>query len=835
MRKYALFLLLFLALPFVSADIGDDLLHYYNFSVTATAYDAVGSDDGTPSGIASATGILGNAYLYSGTYTDRVSFGTSHWDLTNNNTINWWYQQTGAVSPRACFFSKWQSGNRFIVYYDGTNLQGYYPDSSDFSINKVPGFVIGAWNMITITHVNNNVTLYINGTYKMSTTTTGSVPTDATPNLYIGSEAAGSFCGDALEGVIDEWGVWNRSLSQAEIDELFNSGSACSPITNPTGCGAPPSLPYGSVTVKDLYDNATLSGLTVYMGNSSNTTDGSGVATIMNPGSYNYTVDGGVNYFNVSGTGTENATVTAYVYGAFVTLEAYNILGQQLTSFNVSSGGWSNQTSDGDTTIYLKPNTTNTVNFSAADYITLPVNFSIGSRDTGTYNTSGMYGTIYHFNASDAYFGGGLTGFTINAVNDTLGGVLYTQNDTAGWVNLSLVRGYDYFFNFTKANYEYVNVTLEANASSQFYEFSSLPAPSIDITFRDAGNNSIIYDNMTITITDNSTSTTNYSASGGFFTGAIAPGNWTVIVQSGNYSQSQYQVTVTTGAVYFLTAYLQYAPETVVMQFLDGSSLAALPGVTVTQERVVNGTWQVLSSKTTDITGRTSFRYAEDIAYRFTATATGYDQKQFTLDPILFSTYSVKLDRSQALDFAQDYAYIYMAYSPKIFYESRQNNLTIDFISPTGLFSSYNYSIAYPGGTKTGGGVNTAGESFSVPFNISGADFDDRVYINLSYDTSIGSPRSFRYDHGIIVTPGNNTFIKNQDNTYQLGLVERALIGTGVVIVVAGIAAMVAGSTVALLISLFIMGAFTYIGFWEWWLAGISFLVGLAVLAARSD
>ncbi len=594
--------------------------------------------------------------------------------------------------------------------------------------------------------------------------------------------------------------------------------------------------PYATVSVKDIYDNESLEGFTVYVGTDSNVTDVDGEATVYSPTGYNYTVDGGSEYFNVSGTATENQTVTAYIYGAFVTLEAYNVFGIQVNTFNVSVGNWSNQTTDGDTQLYLKPNANNTITFSAPDYIDLNATIETSGQDTGTYNTTGLYGTIYHINASDAWSGSTLTNFTISVTNSTLGGLLVEQSDSdSGWVNLTLVKNYEYFFEFNKTSYELLNVTLEANSTDQFYEFSSLPAPSIDITIRDSDNNSLITENVTITLTNNLTGTTNYTTTGGFFSGSLTPGNWTIELNSGSYAESEYQVTVSEGAVYYLTAYLQYAPYTVIKQYLDSASLAALPGATVTQEKVINGSWQVVSSRVTDVTGRTSFKYANDTNYRFTASLSGYQTKQYELDPVLFNKYSVKLDREQSLDFAPDYALVYIDYSPKLFYEDQETVMDFTFISPSGALSSYSYSVAYPGGSITGSGSNAAGESFSESFNISGADFDDRVYVNITYDTSVGSERAFRYDHGIVATPGNNTFIGNQDNTYGLGLLERALIGTAIVIAVAGITAFAAGSTGALLIGLFIMGFLIRIGFWEWWLGGISFLVGLALLAARSD
>lgn len=845
--KFTIILAFFLVFtPSVFSIPGDDIVIHYDFNNGTTDTSGNGND-GTASGTATLNTTTyklgGGAYDFD--FDEGVSSGkiTIAADASINGltdfTLNCWVYDRilDPTDSPAMIWNDNAAGDQNSVGFSNSadtgtaGLVKFYSGAADVSSDPINA---SEWIMVSFKRNSSSGTFFLNG-QPINTETVGTGALSSAG--YVMGVYALSPHRYGYDGVLDECSLYDVAKTDADILSLYNDGDACNPILNPTcSAPAPTSDPYAIVRVLDEFDNASLSGYNVTIGTTTNVTNSSGHAIVYNYTGLNYSIDGGSLYFNASGTATANSSVTDYVYGAFVTLEAFNIFGQQLNTFNVSVGAWTNQTTDGDTQIRMKPSAVNTVTVTAPNYISLPVNITPGGQDTGTYNLTGLYGTIYHFNATDTYNGGTLTGFNVSTTNSTLGGLLFNQlADASGWVNVTLVQGYDYFFQFNKSNYEYLNVTLAANSTSQFYQFSSLPAPSIDITFRDVIDGSIITDNMTITLTNNLTGTTNYSASGGFFTGAITPGNYTVEISSANYSESQYLVTVTVGAVYFLTAYLQYAPNTVIKQFLDSSSLAALPGVTVTQERVVNGTWQVLSSRTTDITGRTSFRYADDVAYRFTATKTGYDQKQYTLDPVLFDTYSVKLDRTQALDFSEDYSYVWMDYDPELFYATRQNNLTIDFISPSGVLTSYNYSIAYPGGTKTGSGSNSAGEQFLVLFNISGAAFDDRVYINLTYDTSIGDPRSFRYDHGIIVAGGNNTFIGNQDNTYGLGLLERVLIGTAIIIVIAGIIVAVAGSVPALLVGLFLMGFFIYIGFWEWWLAGISFLVGLVLIAARSD
>lgn len=536
---------------------------------------------------------------------------------------------------------------------------------------------------------------------------------------------------------------------------------------------------------------------------------------------------------------TSTGTLILPAHQALLQINAHRLfLNTTIASFNGTNRRATNTTST--STLFLKAtNGSNNVKIDVAGNYSKNITCTIPAPlQTVNCNVTGIHDNWYSFNATDVWNNVALQNFSLVITNGTLGGVLYNQSTTNGSLNFSLLQGYTYFIQFTNPNgtYEYVNVSLAANASYQRYEFDVLPAPSIDITIRDADTNALILENVTIQLINNVTGQTNYTIDGGFFSGQITVGTYTIKLESSNYSQSVYTVTINSGTVYFLTAYLQFAPETVVMQFVDSiSSSVVLPDTAVSQERIVNGSWQVISSKSTDITGRTSFRYADDTAYRFTAIKTGYGSKLFTLDPILFSSYTINMERDTALDFDEDFQSVYVGYSPYLFYDAQTNQVNITFASPLGTFTIYNYTIRFPGGTLNGSGTNAVGETFTVNFNILGAAYTDRVNISLLYDTSIGPARGFNYSNGIIISPGDQTFIANQDNTYGLGLLERLIIGTLIIVIVAGLITVGAGPLWGFGMALFIMGFWLKIGFWSWWAAGLSLLVGFALLAGRTD
>jgi len=110
---------------------------------------------------------------------------------------------------------------------------------------------VGTWTHVAVTRQGTQVNLYINGVLDGSGTTAapGTVNTDP---FVIGATYDTLFNPpfepeDSFGGLIDEVSVYNRALSAAEIQAIFNAGSAgkCKPgaVPTPTPVGAPTPTP----------------------------------------------------------------------------------------------------------------------------------------------------------------------------------------------------------------------------------------------------------------------------------------------------------------------------------------------------------------------------------------------------------------------------------------------------------------------------------------------------------------------------------------------------------------------------------------------------------------
>jgi hypothetical protein len=193
-------------------------------SATSLGYNVVGKRN---SSIDFSGGV---AFNNSEIFDDMIgSAGT----VNGNGSINFWVKLKGEISTGAYVFSgvsdtttkrsffalyQYNSGTRRLcVELDRDGIAG------DIVCQNVALGTSG-WYMITITKSMSNITIYLNGTYWNSTTTTMTDSGSAGTNegLYIGKREDGYGQANAY---IDEHSVWNYALSPANVSELYNSSA----------------------------------------------------------------------------------------------------------------------------------------------------------------------------------------------------------------------------------------------------------------------------------------------------------------------------------------------------------------------------------------------------------------------------------------------------------------------------------------------------------------------------------------------------------------------------------------------------------------------------------
>lgn len=212
-----------------SSTLNNNLLAYYTFD-DGTASDLVGSDDGTIAGGAFATenGKLGSAIIFEGAE-DRIEFGANlH---VQAKTVNMWVKRNSAAGDT--FQMIWSAHSisngdaKIQTHRDtGSLVVRIATDGGEKELTTGSKTTDNDWSMVTLRHDDTNNLLYA----YIDAVNVGSRDTGAVSHTAQVGEVAKiggwhSHNDNDFNGSIDEVGFWSSTLSEAEITELYNSGT----------------------------------------------------------------------------------------------------------------------------------------------------------------------------------------------------------------------------------------------------------------------------------------------------------------------------------------------------------------------------------------------------------------------------------------------------------------------------------------------------------------------------------------------------------------------------------------------------------------------------------
>ena len=187
------------------------------------ANDIIAGQNGAlQNGATFATGISGQAFTFDGSGSHIDVPDTSAWAFDANPfTIALWakFNDTSQGwligSDDAAAYQKWIFGYGYggLAFHsvNGESMLVVYPDWLPEP---------GQWYHLAVTRDGNTFTLYINGVPVTNLTASFVIPDASTPLTIGGAEGRFSF-----NGLLDEIGIYNRALTAAEIQSIFNAGS----------------------------------------------------------------------------------------------------------------------------------------------------------------------------------------------------------------------------------------------------------------------------------------------------------------------------------------------------------------------------------------------------------------------------------------------------------------------------------------------------------------------------------------------------------------------------------------------------------------------------------
>jgi hypothetical protein len=185
-------------------------------------------------GATTGPGKFGNAaYLGpAGTSYVNITNPSSALNSSKNLTVSGWFKRTATFANQkiANRYNQWNLFNDYggsgllYFYLNLCNCTSYSPNTWTFVSSKNKYMAYNTWYHFTVTYDGALLKLYVNGVLDSQTTKSGTIRAETGP-LYIGYYNGDAWGTGYYSGSLDEFAIWNRTLSAAEVRQLYRRGA----------------------------------------------------------------------------------------------------------------------------------------------------------------------------------------------------------------------------------------------------------------------------------------------------------------------------------------------------------------------------------------------------------------------------------------------------------------------------------------------------------------------------------------------------------------------------------------------------------------------------------
>ncbi|HEY7118821.1 MAG TPA: Ig-like domain-containing protein [Tepidisphaeraceae bacterium] len=242
----------------------------FNEGAGTTVADAsnTGNTGTITGGTWTTTGKFGNALSFNGTNSWVTVADSASLHLTNGMTLEAWVNPTSLTGWETAIMKERPAGLAYALYTsDNTSKPpaGYLnKGGADVSAVGTTNLSLNTWTHLALTYNGSTLRLYVNGTQVRSKNVSGNI-VSSTGALRIGGNSS---WGEYFAGQLDEIRIYNRALSQAEVQTDMNT---------PVGPAAPDTT-FPTVAMTAPADGATVSGTSTTV--SANASDNVGVVGV---------------------------------------------------------------------------------------------------------------------------------------------------------------------------------------------------------------------------------------------------------------------------------------------------------------------------------------------------------------------------------------------------------------------------------------------------------------------------------------------------------------------------------------------------------------------------
>ena len=223
-KNYLIFISLIIILLFSSSVYGvttltDNLVSYYTFDSDAT--DSLGINDGTNIGGINQESKINNGYEFNGTGANVDIPNITTISNALNYSVSLWYKTSDTSTERDLYHVIKTGTNKNHLKFGANNLYGCIYEGGYTCKSQATTDTASWHHVVVIWDATQNVmTMYFDNVSVSGTSTIGSPSSEG---ASIGGSADGLY--EFFNGSIDEVGIWNRTLTITEVNELYNSDS----------------------------------------------------------------------------------------------------------------------------------------------------------------------------------------------------------------------------------------------------------------------------------------------------------------------------------------------------------------------------------------------------------------------------------------------------------------------------------------------------------------------------------------------------------------------------------------------------------------------------------
>jgi hypothetical protein len=227
------------------------------------AGDAAGTNNGVlEGGVAFAAGEVGQAFSFNGTNADvRLPASSSlNVGLADGFTIETWINPADVAEGRPLV--EWNNGSFGVhLWIAGASPGSLWFDVKDTSLNDhvlstAAGLLVSnVWQHVAATYTksNGNAVVYLNGVPRAQANL-GVVTPRTIGDLYFGLRPYDGGAGARFAGLTDEISLYNRALSAAEIQAIYNADGGGKCLT-----GTPPFISAQPAEIKAIVPSGSAS------------------------------------------------------------------------------------------------------------------------------------------------------------------------------------------------------------------------------------------------------------------------------------------------------------------------------------------------------------------------------------------------------------------------------------------------------------------------------------------------------------------------------------------------------------------------------------------------